>query len=128
MASQQTQQPANASGASDFIGRFTPSVVGGSLGDFITSVKNLLPTTKDLPVTRTVDMIMEGGGEDGGIDEFLYLDPKVSRGAKGKKGKGEGFAEATVFVIGGGNYLEYHNLMDYAKVKGKILLENFNCF
>jgi hypothetical protein len=29
----------------------------------------------------------------------------------------QGFNDAIVFMIGGGNYIEYQNLQDYAKVQ-----------
>jgi hypothetical protein len=33
--------------------------------------------------------------------------------------KKSGFREAIVFVIGGGNYIEFQNIQDYAKKDGK---------
>uniref|UniRef100_A0A8P4GDL2 Sec1 family domain-containing protein 1 n=1 Tax=Dicentrarchus labrax TaxID=13489 RepID=A0A8P4GDL2_DICLA len=44
-------------------------------------------------------------------DDYRYFDPKMLRGSE----RYDGFA--IVFVVGGGNYIEYQNLVDYAKVK-----------
>ncbi|KAL5036522.1 hypothetical protein BDV3_005198 [Batrachochytrium dendrobatidis] len=96
----------------------------------ISGVKNLLPTRKELAVTRTVDAIMEGTtvGGTGVADDFLYLDPKTTRSGAASRQQPKNkvaFQEAIVFVIGGGNYLEYQNLLDYTQrsnlVKKKII-------
>nr|KAJ3420833.1 Vesicle trafficking between the ER and Golgi [Polyrhizophydium stewartii] len=117
------------SGSSDLFGTFTSnfskltdtlqsSAVSGQIGSLISGVKNLLPTRKELVVTRTVDAIMEGAASSL-TDDFLYLDPKAARlGAAGRqppKGRVT-FQDAIVFVVGGGNYLEYQNLLDYAQM------------
>uniref|UniRef100_A0A8C2XHZ0 Sec1 family domain-containing protein 1 n=1 Tax=Cyclopterus lumpus TaxID=8103 RepID=A0A8C2XHZ0_CYCLU len=41
-------------------------------------------------------------------DDYRYFDPKMLRGIA--------VFQAIVFVVGGGNYIEYQNLVDYAKV------------
>lgn len=71
-------------------------------------------------------------------DDYLFFDPKTSRarpggGAAGAAGYGAGtggaagtgtggarnqFNEAVVFVVGGGGYVEYGNLMDWANRSG----------
>lgn len=48
-----------------------------------------------------------------GVDNYLYLDPKKSGSKVPPKGKVT-FQDAIVFVVGGGNYLEYQNLNEYA--------------
>lgn len=53
------------------------------------------------------------GGED-----FRYFDPKQLRSPDASqlpKHKTP-FTEAIVFMIGGGNYIEYQNLVDYTRV------------
>lgn len=58
-------------------------------------------------------------------DDYLIFDPKTSRarpggaGAATPTGAGAGtgrnqFSEGIVFVVGGGGYVEYGNLMDWA--------------
>ena len=42
----------------------------------------------------------------------------LGSGFSGAASSGEAsFAQAVVFVIGGGSFNEYHNLLDYAKVR-----------
>lgn len=123
-------------GTSDLFGSFTSnfskltdtlqnSGVSGHFESLMSSVKNLLPTRKELSVTRVVDTIMEGtvvgpsvGGSSVSTEDLLYLDPKGPRTTvAGKQPKGKvTFQDAIVFVVGGGNYLEYQNLMEYAQV------------
>ncbi|KAJ1339844.1 hypothetical protein BSLG_005505 [Batrachochytrium salamandrivorans] len=126
-----TNTPAPAAPGNDIFGSFTSNFsrltdtlqstgVSNHFETLISGVKNLLPTRKELAVTRTVDAIMEGTtvGGTGVADDFLYLDPRSSRsGAAGKQQpKGRvAFQEAIVFVVGGGNYLEYQNLIDYTQ-------------
>jgi hypothetical protein len=90
--------------AQDFLKSFTDLVSA--------SVKYLIPATKDYHVTRVVDAVMELKSSPD-IDNYLYLDPKFQPDAAPRKTTP--FRQAIVFVLGGGNYLEYLNLMDYAK-------------
>jgi len=85
---------------------------------FNAGVKALLPSTKELYVTRIVDAIMEMKADSHlSVENYLYFDPKVQK--KARQGsiprKKEPFKEAIVFVVGGGNYVEYQNLQEYAK-------------
>ncbi|KAI8916163.1 Sec1-like protein [Gorgonomyces haynaldii] len=129
---QSTPQQATGSGA-DLLGSFTSnfsrltdtiqnSAVSGHFESLISGVKNLLPTKRELTVTRTVDAIMDGGVN--GLDDYLYLDPRLPRGQTKPPKQKTTFSEAVVFVTGGGNYLEYQNLMEFASrslVKKKIV-------
>ncbi|MEQ2189750.1 Sec1 domain containing protein 1 [Goodea atripinnis] len=50
-------------------------------------------------------------------DDYRYFDPKMLRGSESSIPRNKNpFQEAIVFVVGGGNYIEYQNLVDYAKV------------
>lgn len=75
-------------------------------------VKNLVVKKHNLPVTRIVDQLMEMKG----CDDYRYFDPKQLRSVDPARNKTMA-NEAIVFVVGGGNYIEYQNLMDYAKNK-----------
>lgn len=58
-----------------------------------------------------------GGGEAGG--ELVWLDPRAARtdaAARARAAKHPPPTDAVVFIVGGGNYIEYHNLIDFAKV------------
>lgn len=53
-------------------------------------------------------------------DDYIYLDPKLlKRGDTLPKTRAP-FQDAIVFVVGGGNYIEYQNLVDFIKVSYKI--------
>ena len=72
----------------------------------------------NLPLTKIVDDIMEQ--KQGKYnDEYKYLDPKILRGNEGGQipRTKTTFNDSIVFVVGGGNYIEYQNLQDYVKNK-----------
>jgi hypothetical protein len=70
---------------------------------------------QNLPVTKITEQIMEcrSGGD---VDDYLYLDPKLLKGGDVLPKNRAPFQDAIVFVVGGGNYIEYQNLVDYIKV------------
>lgn len=47
-------------------------------------------------------------------DDYDYLDPKQLKLSEIPRNR-PAFQDAIVFVVGGGNYIEYQNLVDYAK-------------
>lgn len=49
------------------------------------------------------------------MEEYHYLDPKQLKFAEIPRNRSP-FQDAIVFIVGGGNYIEYQNLVDYAKV------------
>lgn len=53
------------------------------------------------------------GGE---LDDYLYLDPKLLKGNDVVPKNRAPFQDAVVFIVGGGNYIEYQNLVDFIKV------------
>ncbi|KHJ90257.1 Sec1 family protein [Oesophagostomum dentatum] len=98
-------------------------------------VKNLVPKKHNLPLTMMVDSLvtppssstvginqMMGATQTNESDELCYLDPKVmhalsrdtSSVARAKQPPPQ---DVILFVIGGGNYVEYQNLVDYGKLK-----------
>lgn len=81
-------------------------------------VKNFVVKKHNLPVTRVVDALMELKS-DQETDEYRYFDPKLLRAVDSSSipRSKTPFQEAIVFVVGGGNYIEYQNLMDYLKGK-----------
>jgi sec1 family domain-containing protein 1 len=50
-------------------------------------------------------------------DEYLYLDAKLLKGGDVAPKSRAPFQDSIVFVIGGGNYIEYQNLVDFIKVR-----------
>ncbi|XP_029688903.1 sec1 family domain-containing protein 1 [Takifugu rubripes] len=80
-------------------------------------VKNLVLKQHNLPVTRILDSLMDMKSNPE-TDEYRYFDPKLLRGSESSIPRNKNpFQEAIVFVVGGGNYIEYQNLVDYTKVK-----------
>lgn len=89
---------------------------GQSISAVTAGVKNLLSSDQQLVMTRTVEALMEGKPNPE-IDSYLLLDPRAPKSGAGTSGshlKGP-FKEAIVFMIGGGNYVEYGSLQELAK-------------
>ncbi|CAK9316059.1 unnamed protein product [Citrullus colocynthis] len=86
---------------------------GQSISAVTAGVKNLLSTDRQLALTRTVEALMEGKPNPE-IDSYLVLDPRIQRSSAGRSSshlKGP-FKEAIIFMIGGGNYVEYASLQE----------------
>lgn len=100
------------------VGMFSKLMSQGS-SFVMEGVKNLVVKKHNLPVTRIVDALMELKSSPE-IDDYRYFDPKLVRATDNASipRSRSPFQEAVVFVIGGGNYIEYQNLLDYAKTKG----------
>ncbi|XP_018326803.1 protein sly1 homolog [Agrilus planipennis] len=78
-------------------------------------VKNLVVKKHNLPVTKIVDHLMDFKNSPE-MEEYNYLDPKQLKVTDIPRNRSP-FQDAFVFIIGGGNYIEYQNLVDYAKAK-----------
>ncbi|GJP62833.1 hypothetical protein CLOP_g19853 [Closterium sp. NIES-67] len=100
----------------DWAGR----LAGQSLSRVTAGVKNLLAGGRQLQLTRAVEALMEGRpGQD--TDSFLCLDPKAPKGGSSSTAAGGSrgaVRDAIVFVIGGGNYMEYGGLQEMARKAG----------
>ncbi|KAI4463368.1 vesicle protein sorting-associated [Holotrichia oblita] len=78
-------------------------------------VKNLVVKRHNLPVTKIVDHLMEFKNSHE-MEEYHYLDPKQLKLTDIPRNRSP-FQDAIIFIVGGGNYIEYQNLVDYAKQK-----------
>ncbi|KAG9076705.1 Vesicle trafficking between the ER and Golgi [Ceratobasidium sp. UAMH 11750] len=115
--------PASTQGGELFRGfsalgnRLTDRLKEGGFDNLLSGVKNFLPASKDLPLTRVVEAIMDPAIASNqalqDTDDYLFLDPRAPRQQSGKA-KRMGHAEAVVFVVGGGGYVEYTNLQEWA--------------
>lgn len=89
-----------------------------SVGNLISGIKNLLPEKKTIPITNVVEAIMDPLNSSQKnletTDSYLYIDPRITRGSHTKKPKRQSYNKSMVFVVGGGNYLEYQNLQEWA--------------
>ena len=94
------------------------SLISQSSNFVMAGVKNLVVKKHNLPLTKIVDDIMEQ--RQGQFnEEYKYLDPKILRGGDGGQvpRTKTPFNDSIVFVVGGGNYIEYQNLQDYVRNK-----------
>lgn len=104
----------------DLLGKFSSfgnKLKEGGIENLISGVRNIFPASKDLPITKIVDSLMEiSSTSSSDTDEYLYFDPKSAKGSTPMKAPRTRvqFQEAIVFVVGGGNYHEYQNLLEYA--------------
>ncbi|VAI12816.1 unnamed protein product [Triticum turgidum subsp. durum] len=83
---------------------------GQSISAVTAGVKNLLSDGRQLALTRTVEALMEGKPNPE-VDNYLLFDPRAPRSGTGGQFRGP-FREAIVFMIGGGNYIEYRSLVE----------------
>ncbi|KAA6417657.1 MAG: SM Sec1-family [Trebouxia sp. A1-2] len=84
---------------------------GPGLTTITKGVKSLLAGNQQAAVTVAVEGLMDAKA-NAEADSFITFDPKV---VSGRASKAVGpFKEAVVFMIGGGNYLEYESLSLYA--------------
>lgn len=83
---------------------------GQSLSAVTAGMKNLLSGGRQLALTRIVEALMEGKPNPE-VDSYILFDPRAPRSGSGAQLKGP-FKEAIVFMIGGGNYVEYRSLME----------------
>ncbi|XP_065203264.1 protein sly1 homolog [Planococcus citri] len=102
-------------GGTKTIGMFSKLLSQGS-SFVMEGVKNLVVKRHNLPVTRIVDDFLEGREPTTPDGDYRYFDPKQIKVTDVTRSKTP-FYEAIVFVVGGGNYIEYQNLVDYCKTK-----------
>lgn len=94
----------------------------GAVDIFRTSFRTILPTNKELPITNIVHSLMDMRATSETATEFALYDPKSTKGGVAQTSSSSGqtvsrvsYQETVVVVIGGGNYIEYQNLQDYAQ-------------
>jgi hypothetical protein len=97
--------------------------IGSGIEWLAGNVKNLLPLKSDLPVTSIVKELMANSSaspqtssaqvsEVNNVGKYLYFDPRSD--VPNPPRNRTPFKEAIVFVVGGGNYVEYQNLQDFS--------------
>nr|XP_002121594.1 sec1 family domain-containing protein 1 [Ciona intestinalis] len=103
-------------GGTKTIGMFSHLMSTGS--QFVMEgVKNLVLKKHKLPLTKILDNLMELKSNQE-IDSYRYFDPKLARALDTSMGRAKApYTDAVVFVVGGGNYIEYHNIMEYSRNK-----------
>ncbi|OIT35083.1 PREDICTED: SEC1 family transport protein SLY1-like [Nicotiana attenuata] len=105
---------ANSASRSNIVD-WAEKLYGQSISAVTAGVKNLLSSDHQLALSRTVEALMEGKPNPE-IDSYLVFDPRAPKSSSGMSSshlKGP-FKEAIVFMIGGGNYVEYGSLQELA--------------
>jgi hypothetical protein len=105
--------------------------VGTGFDNLISGVKNFLPAkTAGGTVARLVEALMDPASASAAAlqatDDYLSFDPRAGRAARpgapgGRPGTGQqriAYSEAVVFVVGGGGYVEYTELLELAAQPG----------
>ncbi|KAJ8767042.1 hypothetical protein K2173_012553 [Erythroxylum novogranatense] len=87
---------------------------GQSISAVTAGVKNLLSNDRQLALSRTVEALMEGKPNPE-IDSYLLFDPRAPKSSSGGSHMKGPFKEALVFMVGGGNYVEYGSLQELAQ-------------
>ncbi|VDM02759.1 unnamed protein product [Schistocephalus solidus] len=71
-----------------------------------------------LPFTEIVAQLVDNKTE---MEEYGYFDPKLFRRADSNIPRSkQPFYDVYVFVVGGGTYTEYHNLLDWSRSSSKL--------
>lgn len=123
------QQPTNIFGkvsniGSKISGHLKESGVSSHIENLMSNVRQLLPVSKSLPVTRIIESLSENRIDSTTHQEYVLLDPKITSSPHKDLDQGQSptrdsvpviFTNVVVFVIGGGNVIEYHNAMETVK-------------
>jgi sec1 family domain-containing protein 1 len=88
------------------------SLIGDSFGSLLSSVKNLIPSQKTTVITNIVQALMNNTAHSPVVQDYLYFDPRTTRG--GVRRQTGAFSDAVVFVVGGGGIMEYGYLQEWA--------------
>ncbi|XBW36232.1 hypothetical protein QEN19_001813 [Hanseniaspora menglaensis] len=97
-----------------------------SMGSIISRVSNLLSTdNSNLPLTNIVSSIMNPTSDNKKEEDlnmyenltkkYLLLDPIMKKNNTNVSNTHRKFNKCLCFVVGGGSYLEYHNLQKYVE-------------
>ena len=103
---------ANSASRSNIVD-WAEKLYGQSISAVTAGVKNLLSSDRQLALTRTVEALMEGRPNPE-IDSYVLYDPRAPKSSSAASHLKGPFKEAIVFMIGGGNYVEYGSLQELA--------------
>ncbi|KAG5513411.1 hypothetical protein PMAC_001475 [Pneumocystis sp. 'macacae'] len=94
--------------------KFKDATIAGGLENLISGVRNFLPSSKDFTITKIVESLMDPtSSSTSKTEDYLYFDPQ-NHDIQQNPVHRQQFNEAIVFMVGGGNYVEYGNLLDFA--------------
>ncbi|KAL6209151.1 hypothetical protein ACLB2K_020094 [Fragaria x ananassa] len=101
---------ANSASRSNIVD-WAEKLYGQSISAVTAGVKNFLSSDRQLALTRTVEALMEGKPNPE-VDSYLMFDPRAPKPSSGSNHLKGPFKEAIVFMVGGGNYVEYGSLQE----------------
>ena len=108
-----------SSAADSSLPQLTDRLKDSGLENIVAGVKNFLPVQKDLTVTRLVASLLDPAAASAQVrqetDDWLSFDMQPRRGrqvAGQSSATGAGAKDAIVFVVGGGSYVEYTDLVE----------------
>jgi len=104
-----------------FLGNFDSGLFSTFGSGLKSGLSKMMVTNSESAATQIVDALMENR-ETELTKDFLFLDPKVVKpsGVSSTVPKGRApFDEGLVFMVGGGNFNEYQNIVQAMKSKGK---------
>ena len=107
-------QSALKGGSKDDLLDWAGKLYGQSISRVTAGVKNLLSGGRQLALTRAVEALMDAK-QSPETDGFLYLDPRAPKGAGVSAASRGPVKDAVVFMIGGGNFMEYGGLQEMAR-------------
>eukprot|EP00916_Digyalum_oweni_P004073 GHVL01007242.1.p1 GENE.GHVL01007242.1~~GHVL01007242.1.p1 ORF type:complete len:597 (-),score=91.09 GHVL01007242.1:949-2673(-) len=96
-------------------------VADHSRGLLLKGVKNILQTNKNLTVTRLTQTIMDQKPSPV-TDAFVYCDPRGPQGSTAAPRIRAPFKQGIVVMIGGGSWVEHHDLQQFAAKSNKKVL------
>jgi sec1 family domain-containing protein 1 len=88
------------------------SLIGDSFGALLSNVKNLIPSQKNTVIINIVQALMNNTPHSPVVQDYLYFDPRTTRG--GVQRQTGPFNDAVVFVVGGGGIMEHGYLQEWA--------------
>jgi sec1 family domain-containing protein 1 len=98
------------------------SLIGESFGNLLSSVKNLIPSQKTTVITNIVQQLMNNSPQSQIVQEYLYFDPRTTRGGPAVRRQQGAFGDGIVFIVGGGSVMEYGYLQEWATGQGKRII------
>ncbi|GLJ52247.1 hypothetical protein SUGI_1111470 [Cryptomeria japonica] len=105
----------SSAGSKNNIVDWAEKLYGQSLSAVTAGMKSLLSGGRQLAMTRTVEALMEARPNPD-IENYLLFDPRAPKSSSGAGNHSKGpFKEAIVFMVGGGNYIEYGSLQELAQ-------------
>ncbi|XP_063902680.1 sec1 family domain-containing protein 1-like [Zophobas morio] len=98
-------------GPAGMLERVTSKIVYHGTDLLSKGIQNVFPSTLKFPFTKIVDELMDNRGS--ASEDYGCFDPKLLQQSAASRIKSS-FSNAIVFVVGGGNLAELHNLQEYA--------------